>query len=112
MSYARATRSVCKLPWRTIRIQETATLLDGIAAPERLRILLALRQQERTPKQLIEDLGLTGAALNYHLTVLRFAGLVSDRRSGISKYYGLTKRGTPLITVVEKLIAIADDRTA
>ena len=66
-----------------------AAVLKAAAEPSRLRILKALRDGELCACHLVELLGLAQPTVSRHLTVLRAAGLVRERKDGRWSYYRL-----------------------
>lgn len=66
-----------------------AALLRTLGQPERLKILLAIGQQEACVCHLEAALGLRQAYISQHLMALRQAGLVTARRDGRNIYYRL-----------------------
>ena len=66
-----------------------AALLRSLGQPERLKILLAIGQQEACVCHLEAALGLRQAYISQHLMALRQAGLVTARRDGRNIYYQL-----------------------
>jgi DNA-binding transcriptional ArsR family regulator len=63
------------------------TAIAAIAHPARRRLLVLVRDRERTPSELADAVGLTRPATSQHLKVLRDAGLVAVRRHGGNRYY-------------------------
>lgn len=66
-----------------------------------LRILRALDEAPQTPGKLAQQLRLTPGAISQHLTRLKAANLVEDRRSpedGRSKIVGLTPEGAKVLS--------------
>ncbi len=61
--------------------------LDAIAEPTRLRILDAIRDEERSVGELVELVGMHQPGVSRHLRVLRDAGLVAVRRDGQRRRY-------------------------
>ena len=66
-----------------------ADLLRTLGQPERLKILLAIGQQEACVCHLEAALSLRQAYISQHLMALRQAGLVTARRDGRNIYYRL-----------------------
>jgi DNA-binding transcriptional ArsR family regulator len=66
-----------------------AALLRTLGQPERLKILLAIGQQEACVCHLEAALGSRQAYISQHLMALRQAGLVTARRDGRNIYYRL-----------------------
>jgi DNA-binding transcriptional ArsR family regulator len=61
--------------------------LKAIAAPARRRILTLVRDEERSAGEIASHFELTRPAISQHLTVLKEAGLVSERRDGTRRLY-------------------------
>ena len=69
-------------------------VLEVIAEPTRRRILDAVREQERSVNELVEQIGMHQPGVSRHLKVLRDAGLVEVRRDAQRRLYRL--RAEPL----------------
>jgi ArsR family transcriptional regulator len=63
------------------------TLLRLLSDPTRVRLLALLRREELTVAELASVLGLAQPRVSTHLAKLKEAGLVRDRRAGVSAYY-------------------------
>src|ERR1700729_402589 len=63
--------------------------LKVIADPSRLRILLLLKGEELSVAELQEILAMGQSTISTHLSQLRQAGLVEDRRTGKSSLYSI-----------------------
>jgi DNA-binding transcriptional ArsR family regulator len=61
--------------------------LKAIAAPTRRRILTLVRDDERSAGEIASYFELTRPAISQHLTVLKEAGLVAERRDGTRRLY-------------------------
>src|ERR1700690_1204382 len=61
-----------------------------VAHPNRLRILLLLKGEELSVAELQEILGMGQSTISTHLSQLKQAGLVEDRRTGKSNLYKLS----------------------
>ena len=68
-------------------------ILKVVAEPNRLRILLLLRAEELSVAELQEILTMGQSTISTHLSQLKHAGLVEDRRTGKSSLYRLTASG-------------------
>ncbi len=64
--------------------------LRVVADPNRLRILLLLRGEELSVAELQEILSMGQSTISTHLSQLKQAGLVEDRRTGKSNLYRLS----------------------
>ena len=70
-------------------IRRAAETLRMLADPTRLAILCALEQGETSVACLAELAGTTPTAVSQHLSKLRLAELVTNRREGTYVYYSL-----------------------
>src|SRR5690349_24445237 len=75
------------------RAATTSDAFNAIAEPQRREILLLLRAGERPVTDLANELGMSQPRASKHLRVLREVGLVSDRKAGKQRLYGLDARG-------------------
>jgi ubiquinone/menaquinone biosynthesis C-methylase UbiE/DNA-binding transcriptional ArsR family regulator len=64
-------------------------ILRAAAEPNRLRILLLLKAEELSVAELQEILVMGQSTISTHLSQLKHAGLVEDRRTGKSSFYRL-----------------------
>src|ERR1700677_215336 len=81
-------------------------ILRVVADPNRLRILLLLKSEELSVAELQETLAMGQSTISTHLSQLKQAELVEDRRIGKSSLYRLTPapaEGGPL----EEILASA-----
>jgi ArsR family transcriptional regulator len=63
--------------------------MKAVTDPSRLRIVLLLEQEELTVAELQEILGMGQSRISTHLSVLKQAELVEDRKSGKNSFYRL-----------------------
>jgi ubiquinone/menaquinone biosynthesis C-methylase UbiE/DNA-binding HxlR family transcriptional regulator len=68
-------------------------ILRAAADPNRLRILLLLKEEELSVAELQEILVMGQSTISTHLSQLKRAGLVEDRRTGKSNKYRLSPSG-------------------
>jgi DNA-binding transcriptional ArsR family regulator len=61
--------------------------LRVIAAPRRLRILQLVWDRELAAGEIAAKFDVTWSAISQHLTVLKDAGFILERRVGTSRYY-------------------------
>lgn len=74
-------------------------VLRALSDPNRLRILLMLRQREQCVCHLTEALGISQGTVSHHMAVLKRAGLAVDRRDlqdGRWVYYSLSPSATQI----------------
>jgi DNA-binding transcriptional ArsR family regulator len=67
--------------------------LKAIAAPHRLRILRLVRDEELSAGEIAAHFDVTRPAVSQHLTVLKEAGLVNERRNGTRRLYRARPEG-------------------
>jgi DNA-binding transcriptional ArsR family regulator len=67
--------------------------LKAIAAPHRRRILRLVWDEELSAGEISAHFELTRPAVSQHLTVLKEAGLVSERRNGTRRLYRASPDG-------------------
>jgi DNA-binding transcriptional ArsR family regulator len=68
-----------------------AELLRALAAPDRLRIVRALRQGPHKVSEMADRLKAPLANVSHHLNVLHDAGLVQRRKQGRAVLYALAE---------------------
>jgi DNA-binding transcriptional ArsR family regulator len=67
--------------------------LKAIAEPRRRRILALVRDGELSAGEIAAHFDVTRPAISQHLTVLKEAGLVSERRNGTRRLYQARPEG-------------------
>ncbi|MFQ5867959.1 MAG: ArsR/SmtB family transcription factor [bacterium] len=72
-------------------MKQYVDLFKALSDETRLRIMVLLSEKELCVCQIEAALGLLQAKVSRHLTVLRYAGLVRDRRDGLWIYYSLVE---------------------
>lgn len=77
--------------------------LQVIAAPRRLRILELVWDRERSAGDIAAEFDVSWSAVSQHLTVLRSAGFLVERREGNRRIYRADQAALgPLRAVVEQ----------
>lgn len=66
-----------------------AEICKALAHPVRLRILDLISEGEKSGIQLLETLKIPKANLSQHLSVLKGAGILKERREGLSRILSL-----------------------
>ena len=64
-------------------------IFKALGDPTRMAIIRLLREQSRTPSELLERLPVTQPTLSHHLDILKRADLVETRRDGQFIHYSL-----------------------
>jgi DNA-binding transcriptional ArsR family regulator len=70
-----------------------AEVLKAMADPTRLKILHCLHLGERCVSDILQVVGGSQANVSKHLSVLKRAGLVDNRRDGLNVFYRITDEG-------------------
>ena len=85
-------------------MQRALRIFKALSDETRLRVLILLTRQELCVCEIEEVLKLTQSRVSRHLTVLRNAGLVLDRREGTWIYYRLAPPRDDLERTLQKCI--------
>jgi len=72
-------------------MRELLIILKAISNPVRLRIMKLLENNELCVCHIVNSIGLKQSTISKHLSILKNAGLISDRKIGLWVYYRLSK---------------------
>ena len=72
-------------------MKQYVDLFSALSDETRLRIMVLLSEKELCVCQIETALGLPQVKVSRHLAVLRYSGLVKDRRDGLWIYYSLAE---------------------
>jgi ArsR family transcriptional regulator len=87
-------------------MKTTAQIFKALGDETRLRIMaLLLGGQELCVCDLMAALDLPQSSVSRHLSYLRNAGLVDDRRQGIWMYYTINKESTEHASILSDLLS-------
>jgi len=75
---------------KSIDLENIAEIMRIISHPTRLRILYKLRDGKKCVCQLLSEIPVSQSNLSQHLSVLKLAGLVKDKRQGNMVEYELS----------------------
>jgi DNA-binding transcriptional ArsR family regulator len=67
--------------------------LKALAEPNRRRILTLVRDEELTAGEIASHFDVSRPAVSQHLTLLKEAGLVHERRNGTRRLYSVRPEG-------------------
>ncbi len=73
----------------------TVDLLQLIGEPTRVRLMALLAAHELTVAEVVAVTQLAQSSVSTHLGKLREAGVVRDRKAGVSTYYALNEGAMP-----------------
>ncbi|MEW6442381.1 MAG: metalloregulator ArsR/SmtB family transcription factor [bacterium] len=71
------------------RCELQAEVLKALAHPIRLAIVQHLAGEEKCVCELVGHVGTTQSNVSKHLSILKRAGIILDRKQGLSVYYRL-----------------------
>lgn len=71
------------------RFEARADIIKALAHPSRLFIVDELSRGERCVCELTEMVGADTSTVSKHLSLLRNAGIISDRKEGLKVFYRL-----------------------
>ncbi len=77
-------------PDAAIRLQ--AMFLKAVSDPARIKIIYALQEGELCVCEIMARLDMPQTMVSHHCKILKFAGIVSDRKFGKWVYYSLVDR--------------------
>ena len=95
-----------------LTLEESTQLCSLMADESRLRLMLLLEVHELSVAELTEITGLAQSRVSTHLSRLKRAGLVQDKRIGAAALYSATANGSSAQTLWEMLRAQIDDGQA
>ncbi|MCS7224191.1 MAG: metalloregulator ArsR/SmtB family transcription factor [Armatimonadetes bacterium] len=81
-------------------MKQVVAFLKAVADETRLRILKLLMDGEFCVCELMDALEVNQSNLSRHLSVLKNAGLVTDRKDGLWVYYTVTKEAKPVVKML------------
>lgn len=84
-----ADKKVCGLDVDSGYVELAVEIFAMLADATRIRIILALREGERSVNDLAEAVGKSPAAVSQHLAKMRLARIVSTRQVGTRVFYRL-----------------------
>ena len=89
----------------------TESVFKVLADPTRRAVFEQLSRHELTVSALVERFPISQPAMSQHLSALRAAGLVAQRRVGRHSYYRVQARGLrPLVAWVDRYRAFWPDK--
>ena len=86
-------------------MKDDLAVFKAFSDETRLRILFLLEEGELCVCELVAVLDMPQGKMSRHLSVLKHAGLVSDRRDGVWIYYSLAGPGTVLKRLLRGYLA-------
>jgi ArsR family transcriptional regulator len=78
-------------------MREFMNITKALSDPNRVRILLALKQGELCVCQITELFGFAPSTISKHLSVLHQAGLILSRKTERWVYYRLPEKSAPAV---------------
>ena len=78
-------------------MREFMAITKALSDPNRVRVLLALRQGELCVCQITELFGFAPSTVSKHLSILHHAGLIQSRKAERWVYYRLADKSAPVV---------------
>ncbi|MCD1293961.1 ArsR family transcriptional regulator [Methanocella sp. CWC-04] len=75
-------------------IKKQAEYFKALSDPARVKIVYALAGGERCVCELMAIMDMQQTVVSHHLKVLKYAGIISDKKSGKWVYYSLVDKKT------------------
>jgi DNA-binding transcriptional ArsR family regulator len=100
VSMARAVKKAFSTP----TLHDLTQQFKILAEPSRLIVLGILAKTERNVGALADDVGMSESTISQHLSLLRAAEFVENRRDGSQSIYTLTALGRVFWQTAEKLL--------
>lgn len=72
--------------------------------PLRLRIILLLRERDRSVSELVKAIGAEQSKISHHLALLAGCRIIDAKRKGKYRIYSLNKEALPLLNVAERCV--------
>ncbi len=73
-------------------IRQKSEFFKALSDPARIKIIYALSAGDLCNSHLMDIMGMPQTAISHHLKVLKYAGIVKDRREGKQINYSLANR--------------------
>ncbi|MET7398914.1 winged helix-turn-helix domain-containing protein [Dactylosporangium sp. NPDC005572] len=99
-AWGRHDRAASRPPQSDDPIEAITAILQVLARPLRLRIVLDILDRDATAAELADRLDVAYATLAQHLRHLRVAGLVHRHRAGNHVYYTATPPAAAVVRVI------------
>src|SRR3989339_1780620 len=78
-------------------MREFLAVVSALSDPNRLRLMMSLRERELCVCNLVEFIGLADSSVSKHMSILKQAGLVESSKRGRWVYYRLAdEEASPL----------------
>jgi DNA-binding transcriptional ArsR family regulator len=92
------------------QLQETAAVFSALGDPNRLRIVLALRQGELCVCQIVALLELANSTVSRHLQIIRETGIIESYKQGRWVYYRMATgdEGATLARALLPMLSLAE----
>ena len=94
-----------------VDVEDEASVFRALADPTRRQILQDLRDSELTAGEITDRFTISGPSISRHLSLLKAAGLVRERREANRIYYSLVEERLA-ICVGNFLSAVCPEQTA
>jgi len=73
-------------------IRRQSDILKALSDPARAKIVYELKGGDMCVCELMRDLGMSQTMVSHHLKILKYAGIISDKKAGKWVYYSLVDK--------------------
>ncbi|MBD3279752.1 MAG: metalloregulator ArsR/SmtB family transcription factor [Candidatus Pacebacteria bacterium] len=85
------------------QVSDLSHLLKLVGEENRLKLLCLLQQGEHCVCEILEHYNISQSLASHHLSDLKKAGLITNRKDGRQVFYSLTKKGQKLTNSIFSL---------
>ena len=83
-------------------IRRQSEILKALSDPVRAKLVYELQGSDKCVCALMRDLGASQTMVSHHLKILKYAGIISDKKSGKWVYYSLVdKKALEVLKLLE-----------
>ena len=72
-----------------------ADVIKALGHALRIQIVMYLKDKERSVSQIIEHFGVDASVVSRQLAILKRAGILTSRKSGLNVFYGVAMKRVP-----------------
>lgn len=72
-----------------------ADVIKALGHPLRIRVVIFLKGKERSVSEIIDHFKVDASVISRQLAILKRAGILSSRKSGLNVFYGVAMKRMP-----------------
>ena len=87
------------------KLEELSAIFKALGHPVRLKIIGLLLKDACNVNKIVEDMDIPQSTVSQHLATLKNSGILSSKRTGTKKCYGIVnKEALKILKLIEKSI--------